>query len=56
MRLTVGFLTTGLAAAEGGKNKGIAFGVGVTLTATFLGAWVIVFLTVVEPLWASIMI
>jgi hypothetical protein len=55
VRLTYGLLTTVLAAA-GGKNKGCTVGLAVGFTVGFLGAWAILFLAVVLPLRASMMI
>ena len=56
MRFTVGFLMAGWGAEVGNIKIGIAFAAGVVLGTGFLDAWVMIFLMVVEPLWASIMI
>jgi hypothetical protein len=55
VRLTYGFVTTVLTTA-GGKNKGRTVGLGVGFTVDFLGAWAMLFLTVVFPFLASMMI
>ena len=42
--------------AAGGKNKGLKLGFGEGLTVVFFGAWLMLFLAVVLPLRASIII
>jgi hypothetical protein len=51
--LTFGFATIGFA---GGKNNGRTVGLGLGFTAVFFGAWAMLFLTVVFPFLASMMI
>jgi hypothetical protein len=55
VRLITGFLIIGFGVV-GGKNKGLTVGFGVGLTAAFLGAWLMLFLTLVLPLRASMII
>jgi high-affinity Fe2+/Pb2+ permease len=55
VRFTAGFFATVLT-VTGGKNNGRTVGLGEGFTFVFLGAWLMVFLVLVLPLRASIII